>query len=244
MLDIAIVIVAGLAGGFLGGQVGSGALITLPALLFIGLEPSVAIATNILSAWLTNFSAGFEYWRHQKIDFAHVVPFSLLSFVGAIIGARLVVSIDEMLLSYIIAGLFILLLVVLFRQPHEPHGTDGGWRLALGYVLVFMLGIYGGFFTVGVTTFLLFLYTLLLKKSLLHAAADAVAVTSVMLVGALVVFVLKGTIVYTLALPLAAGAVVGALVGARTALRFGSSWLRPLAAVIVVLIVVQLIFGF
>lgn len=235
----------GLIGGFVGAQVGAGALITLPALLFLGLSPTLAIGTNILSGWLINIVAVFKYWKGRKINFPVVVPLSLISLVGAFIGANLVLDIDKEILSKIVAFFFFCLIFLIFKKPTAGLEVENKKLNRKDYViasiLCFVLGIYGGFFSVGVATFLIFLFVLLLGRDLMQGIADAVFVTSIMLIAALVVFVRRENIDFNFAIPLAISSMVGSYIGAHTALKFGDKWLKGLLIAVVMVLILKLL---
>jgi uncharacterized membrane protein YfcA len=242
-----LLVVIGFIGGFVGSEVGAGALITLPALLFLGLSPAAAVATNSLSAWLTNAVAAFDYARDKKIQWNIVLPLAPLALVGAIIGSELIIEINARTASAIIALLFGFVFLVLFGFAR--NGTIGmragrsrysNARKLLAGILAFLLGIYGGFFTVGVTTLFVMMLAYLLRKDFVQAAADSVMISAVFLLGSLVTFSMSGLIDYKLALPLALGSVIGAHVGTRAAERFGNKWLRGLMFAIGLVVIIRL----
>jgi uncharacterized protein len=245
--NIIFISLAGLAGGFIGAQVGAGALITLPALMFIGLEPTLAIGTNILSGWIINIVAVFKYWKNCKINFRLVVPLSIISLIGAFIGANLVLNIKKELLSKIVAVFFLGLVFLIFKKPTAGLEMENKKlekkNFIIAGILCFVLGVYGGFFSVGVTTFLIFLFVLLLGRNLIQGIADALFVTSVMLVAALIVFVKKNNIDFSLAIPLAIASIIGSYIGAHAALKYGVKWIRGLLIVAVIALIIKLLFN-
>ena len=244
-MDIIIVLIAGFFGGFFGAQIGAGAMITFPALIFLGLGPGLAIGTNILSGWLINIGATARYWRSKKIDFQLAIPLSLIALVGSFIGSNLVISINENILNKIIPFFFVVLIFVLFIKPKAGLKVEKIDKKALiiAYLLSFLLGIYGGFFLVGVATFFILLFVLVLKKDFLQAVANAVFITAIFLIGALVIFILKKNIDYSLAVPLAIASMIGSYVGAHTALKFGNKWLKFLIVMVAIASIIKLLFG-
>lgn len=103
-MTILLMIIAGFFGGFIGAQVGSGAMITLPALLFLGMPPVLAVGTNMLSAWLINVVAFLKYLKSGKVIIgSQTASFAVVAFVGSLIGASLLLIIDKALLSKIVA---------------------------------------------------------------------------------------------------------------------------------------------
>lgn len=249
-LESVALLIVGFIGGFLGSEVGAGSMITLPALLFLGLSPAVAVATNALSAWVTNAVAGYEYWRNKRIQYDILFHLAPIAFVGSIIGARLISAISPAQASSIIAVLFavvFLLIFIVFRKGMSglQAGSQiyGHTRKLLGGIGAFILGIYGGFFAVGVTTLLLALIVGLFRRDFKQAAADAVAISAVFLLGSLVQFAGTGLIQYAYAIPLAAGSVVGAYYGSRTAMRRGNRWIKGLVMAMVLLVIAKLAYS-
>jgi uncharacterized membrane protein YfcA len=239
--------VIGFIGGFVGSEVGAGALITLPALLFLGLSPAAAVATNSLSAWLTNAVAAFDYARDKKIQWRIVIPLAPLALLGAIIGSELIIDIDTHTASAIIALLFGFVFLTIFGFARKGTvGMHGGVvrysnaRKLIAGILAFALGVYGGFFTVGVTTLFVMMLAYLLKRDFMQSAADSVMISAVFLLGSLITFSMTGLIDYKLALPLALGSVVGAHIGTKAAERYGNRWLRRLIFVIGFIVIIRL----
>ena len=113
-------------------------------------------------------------------------------------------------------------------------------RKILAGIGAFVLGVYGGFFSVGVTTLFIVLIVILLRRDFTQAAADAIAISAVFLLGSLVQFATTDLIRYEYAIPLAIGSAFGAYWGSRTALKFGNRWLKGLVMMMVLLAIAKL----
>jgi uncharacterized membrane protein YfcA len=245
---ISLMIVAGFLGGFIGAQVGSGAMITLPALLFLGMPPVLAIGSNMLSAWLINVVAFLKYFKSGKIIIkSQTASFAVVAFVGSLIGANLLLMIDKSLLSKIVAVFFISLIFLIFKKPAKldnPNPEIKQKYIDIAAILAFLVGIYGGFFTVAVTTFFIFILVYLLKRKFLEASAESVFIVSIVLLVALLVFIKNGNIDWRYSVPLALSSIVGSWVGAATALKFGDKWIKGLLIFTIVVVILKLIFKF
>lgn len=234
-------ILAGVAGGFVGAQVGGGALVTLPALLFLGLTPASAVSTNILSALVINVVALFTYNHIKKLKIGGILPMALAALIGSVIGASWVLNINTEILSKTMAVLLVgVAALALFRPSGKiiPSRKVSYWFAAIP--ASFLLGIYGGFLSVSVTTVFVFLM-MLLGQNELKAIESSVFITAVLLLGALAVFVKEDSINYFWAIPLAAGSAMGSYIGAKTALKFGETWIRILLIGISVFAAVKLL---
>jgi hypothetical protein len=103
-----------------------------------------------------------------------------------------------------------------------------------------ILGFYGGFFAVGVTTLFLIMIVVLLRRDFTQAAADAVGISAIFLLGSLVQFASTNLIQYSYAIPLAIGSAFGAYWGSRTAMKFGNKWLKGLVMAMVLVVIFKL----
>lgn len=246
-LITAVLALAGFVGGFIGSEVGAGGLMTLPVLLFLGLSPAHAVASNALSGWLINVMAAYEYRRSGKVHTSAVTHLAPIALVGAMSGAWLMERTDPKLASLIIATLFIGVFFVIFialergvvgMRSSSAHFTLAK-KIGVG-VITFFLGVYGGFFAVGVTTLFVAAFVFLLRRSFVQAAADAVTISSVFLFGSFLEYAVSGFVMYEYAVPLAFGSLFGAYFGSRTALKFGNQWLRGLLLFIVLVVIGRL----
>ena len=245
---ILLMIVAGFLGGFVGAQVGSGAMITLPALLLLGMPLALAIGTNMLSAWLINVVSFLKYLKSGKVIIkSQTASFAVVAFVGSLIGAYLLLIIDKSSLSTIVAVFFVGLVFLMFKKPpklENPNPEIKQKYIDIAAILAFIVGIYGGFFTVAVTTFFIFILVYLLKRNFLEASAESVFIVSIVLLVALLVFIKNGNIDWRYSIPLALSSIVGSWVGAATALKFGDKWIKPLLIFTIAIAIIKLFFKF
>jgi hypothetical protein len=244
---ILIVSIAGFLGGFLGGQVGGGALITLPVLLALGLAPSVAMGTNVLHGVFGNLASGLRHFRKRRIDFRKIWPYLILAFLGAAIGAKLNISFDQILLKKIIAWLLVTLVILtLFKdfldkklQVLETHHKKGMEEIALG--LIFLFGIYGGMFSIAITTLIAFLFLIFLGKSFIDSMAHSFVVTTFCLLGGSLIYFSQGAVNFFYLVPLTIFTCLGSWLGTGFAIKRGERWIHRLFLVIVIILVLKLI---
>jgi len=244
--DLIIVSVAGFIGGFIGSQVGAGAIITLPALLFIGMPLPLAVGTNTLSGWLINVVAGVKYWRNGKVHLGFIVPLAIVASVGAWVGAQLLFIVDTSLLSKISAFIFCFLGIAMLIQPKNMMDKNAeklsGWRLWAGLLLAFILGLYGGILSVGLATFAILAFNLILKQPRLEAIANAVTMSAVLLTSSTLFFILNDKISYTEAVPLAITSMIGSYVGAHVVMKKSGAYFKALLLFVLALVILKLLF--
>ena len=83
-VNVFLVLAMGLAVGFISGMfgVGGGFLMT-PLLIFIGVQPAVAVASVTTHVAASSFSGAIAYWRRRAID----VTLALTLLAGGIVGS-------------------------------------------------------------------------------------------------------------------------------------------------------------
>ncbi len=82
-----ILIVFGFVAAFIDSVVGGGGLIALPALLFTGLNPASAVATNKLASTMGSATSNIVFYRSGNLDLKSAFKLFPITFIGSIIGA-------------------------------------------------------------------------------------------------------------------------------------------------------------
>jgi uncharacterized membrane protein YfcA len=239
------VIAAGFACGFINTLAGSGSLITLPLLIFLGLPADVANGTNRVAILLQNV-VGVSSFRQQKVlDFRRGMILAVPAIVGAVIGAQIAVNLDEEMMRRVIGGLMAVMLVVLIVRPRrwlegrpEMLGRHPGW---LQLLIFFAVGMYGGFIQAGVGIFLLAGLVLVTGYELVRANAVKVLIILFFTVFALIVFVLNDQVRWFAGLVLAIGNMIGAWVASRMAVKRGAGFVRWILIAVVAISAVLLL---
>ena len=149
-IDIDLIAIAvGLIAGFIDSIAGGGGLITLPALLMMGLSPAASLATNKLQGSLGTLTASIKFFRSGMISFRRVIPAVIFSFCGAVLGALLIQQLDTKILNITIPLLLILFAVYFFIFSPKISDIDSHSRmddLLFALTAGFGIGFYDGFF--------------------------------------------------------------------------------------------------
>lgn len=98
MTTILLIFFTGLATGFFDSVIGAGGLISVPALVFLGLPPQTAIATDRFGTIGQSFTAFLKFWKAKKIVWKYVLILTGISLVASLIGANILVNIDPKIL--------------------------------------------------------------------------------------------------------------------------------------------------
>ena len=231
--------------GFVDAIAGGGGLIMMPALLFAGVPPINALATNKLQSVfgtgvaMSNFArAGLVDWRANKLTI-------VLVFLGAVAGVLLVQAVGGAALALIIPVLLVAAALYILLSPRMSD-EDAHQRVsANGYAPVGgAIGFYDGFFGPGTGTF----FTTSLVGLRGHGLTRATALTKMLNftsnVASVLVFALAGQMLWLLGLCMAAGAMAGGWIGSRTAMRFGAQVIRPLLVLISLGLTTRLLWGY
>jgi hypothetical protein len=246
-------LIAQIAAAFVAGLVdaigGGGGLISLPALLAAGLPAPIAIATNKGQAIFGATSSFVAFWRRGGIDRARAPLGFVGGFVGAGLGALALLAMrPEPLRPLVIALLLVAAVVVLFGRarlsgPREVAAGPGvgGTRGALTLAAIALgLGAYDGFFGPGTGSMLIIAFALCFGDSLTRASGNAKVVNLGSNLAAFLLFAARGTIVWRIALPMAAANVAGAALGARVALTRGDRLVRAVVLLMVTAVAIKL----
>lgn len=117
-LELVVLVLAGLAAGSINGAVGSGSLVTLPALLALGLAPASAVTTNTIAMVLSAFGGVMAYRKELRAELPQMRPLTVVSTVGGVVGSALLLTTPAGAIKIVVPVLigFALLLVVFQPQ--------------------------------------------------------------------------------------------------------------------------------
>lgn len=235
----------GVFGSFIGAMVGSGGLISIPLLIFLGLPPQVAIATHKFGSAGLKIGAATKFWKTNQIQWSYFVPFSILGFVAALAGAQILLTIGKDLLSHIVALLLLTVLPIIFLKKDAGivHHTTSALKCAFGYLFYFLAQVFGAFFGGGAATIVFYVLMTFFGLTIVEASATTMLPSLIMTVAALVIFGLNGILNYESGVTIFFGMLVGGWLGAHTAVKKGNAWVKALLAVIVVISAIKLLVG-
>ena len=231
------VIAAGFGAGFINTLAGSGSLITLPLLIFLGLPPNVANGTNRVGVLFQNIISTESFRRNKVLDGRGGLILSVPAILGSILGAQIAVNLDEETMRQVIGGLMVVMLIVILVRPrrwlhgelNRMQGRPSFWHL----LIFFGIGIYGGFIQAGVGIFLLAGLVLGVGYNLVWANPAKNFIVLLFTISALIVFQRNGQVIWTIGLILAIGNSLGAWVAARMAVDRGAEFVRWVLIVVV-----------
>jgi uncharacterized membrane protein YfcA len=224
---------AGILGGALNAVAGGGSFISFPALLFTGVPPIPANATNTLALWTGVTASGGAYRNRLDVPQRVMIPLIATSLLGGAAGAVLLLKTPThtfmRVLPWLMLGATLLFIFgnrLSGGRPSSVGNEAGAGAIAGASIFELVVAIYGGYFGGGVGIVNLAMLTAIgmtdihsmnALKSVLGSAINGIAV---------LVFIMRRAIFWPHAAIMVLGAIVGGYFGAHYALRLPQTWVR------------------
>ena len=232
----------GLIAGIINVNAGGGSTLTLPVLIFLGLDAAMANGTNRIAILLQNVFAVSSFHRQKMHNFKKSIMLALFTLPGAITGAILAVKISnesfQRVLAFVMFGIVVTMFFSRSNEKYQHNATKTSW---LVYPALFIIGFYGGFIQLGVGFLLMAALYHLLKISLVHVNMHKVFIVLLYTLPALGIFIWTGNVNWGYGFSLAAGTSFGAWWGARIAVKGGEKVIRYFLAIAIILMAVKLL---
>jgi uncharacterized membrane protein YfcA len=244
LIQIILTFIIGFIASFIASLGGSGGLLSIPFLIFIGLPANVALATNKCGSIGLCIGSIAKFTKEKKIMWEYAIPFSLMAVLAGFIGAKIMLSIDPNLLAKII-GFFIL-----FTIPFMFISKDLGikkkattlTKKIIGTITYFALMVYGAVFGGGYNVFLIINYSVFFGATIIEANATDMVPWFFVSAVSLVMFAIAGIVNWTLGITIFFAMIIGGYVGAHVAVKKGDKWVKNAVVILLVLAAIKLIF--
>jgi uncharacterized protein len=224
---------------------GSNSLISVPAMFQAGIDPKVAIATNMFGLVFMAVGGTIPFVRERRIDVRRTAPLIAITLVGSALGAAIVGFISGNALKIVVS--IAMFAVVAFTLVQRNRGIEREQNVSIGaaaftYILVFLLAVYGGLYSGGYVTIL----TATLVAFHGYTYSESIAATKLINVFssgvATLVFIWQGLVDYTLGMIIGVTMFVGAYFGAHYASRMNEVWLRRIFVATVLLLACKMLY--
>jgi uncharacterized membrane protein YfcA len=240
--------VALLANAFSALAGGGAGLIQLPALIFLGLPFSVALATHKVASVALGVGATLRHWRERNIDYRFSLFILAVGLPGVVLGASLILAVPDRLAEVALGVLTISLGIYSYLRPELGTHQEVRNRTLKGYLVggtvLFGIGVLNGSLASGTGLFV----TLWLVRWFGLDYKRAVAHTLIMVglfwngSGALTLGIL-GDIRWDWLPALLLGSLLGGFVGAHYAIIKGNRVIKRTFEVVTLLVGLKLIIG-
>ncbi len=240
-LEMFAVFLAGIAAGTINTVVGSGTLITFPTLLAVGVPPVTANVSNTVGLVPGSLSGAVGYRRELRGQRSRVIRLGSASLLGGIAGAVLLLALPAEAFNAIVPALIGIGCVLVLFQPAiarrvaaraESRGGVPEHGAAWVWVLVFVTGIYGGYFGAAQGVLLMAVMGIGIQESLQRLNGTKNVLALLVNAVAAVIFMFVADVDWAVAGLIALGAVIGGQVGATVGRRLPALALRIFIVVV------------
>lgn len=240
-----LLVLAAFGAGWIDAVVGGGGLVQLPALLLIpGITPVQALATNKLASVAGTATSSVTYYRRVRPDLRTALPMAGIALLGSFGGAMVATILPAQAFKPIIV--LALLGVAIFTLAKPRLGVATALRFSgrrhhlMAGLSGLVIGFYDGLLGPGTGTFLVLTLVAFLGYEFLQASAKAKIVNLATNIGALMLFIPHGAVLWLLGGVLAVANIAGSYAGSRMAIARGSAFIRVVFLVVVLALIVKL----
>jgi uncharacterized membrane protein YfcA len=230
-----LLFVASILAGAMNSVAGGGSFFSFPALIFTGVPPIPANATNTVAVWPGSVASVFSYWKRLPNSPRVMVPLITISIIGGWVGALVLLRTPQATFMKLIPYLFGVA-TLLFAFGKRLTGALGhvikrkgppSWPIIICLTFVqFFIALYGGFFGGGIGILMLAMLEMVHIEDI-HAMNGLKTVLATAINGsAVVTFIVAKQVVWPQGILMIVGAVAGGYYGAHYAQKLDPRWVR------------------
>lgn len=241
-----LLMLSGVAAGFMNVMAGGGSMLTVPVMVFLGLPGPIANGTNRIAIVAQSVAAVTTFFSKGFSDFKLSFTLALCAVPGAVIGALAGVRLQGVWFNRVLAVVLLFSMVMLWckgrsgqAQNTEPPTKQ---RILLAHVLMVGVGFYGGFIQIGVGFLLIGVLANVLNLDLVRVNMHKVFIAGSFNLAALIVYAVNVPLVWALGLTLAVGNSIGGWFGAHTSVSKGESAIKWVLNAVMVIFIIKLLF--
>ena len=225
--NLFLFVVAIIAGG-INGVAGGGGLIAFPALIFAGIPPIQANATNTAAMWVGTAASTFAYRREMSIRRWELLLLTVTSALGGIIGSELLLRTSSSDFANLVPYLMLTATLLFAFGKQFNAWLLSRFEIPMGLVVVFQFAIalYGGFFGGGGGILMLAIFEMMGIKNIHAMNALKSWLATCLNAFALLHFMIAGIVVWFPAILMAIGALIGGYGSAFVARQVNPAWVR------------------
>jgi uncharacterized membrane protein YfcA len=224
---------AGALAGAMNAVAGGGSFVAFPTLLFTGVPPIPANATNTLSLWVGTAVSGGAYRRHLNLPRRVLLPLVSMGLLGGLAGALLLIKTPAHTFLRLIPWLMLAATLLFTFGRHLTGRLSAGIShqasnaaIAGASCFELLVAIYGGYFGGGIGIMNLAMFAALGMTDIHEMNALKIVLVAVINGVAAVTFIATGSIVWPQALVMIVGAAAGGYSAAHYAQKVPQSLVR------------------
>jgi uncharacterized membrane protein YfcA len=242
LAHLALLFGVGAIAGFINVNAGGGSTLTLPTLIFMGLDAALANGTNRVAIFIQNIFAVASFHKRKVHHFKKSLALAFFTLPGAIVGAIVATRVSNILFQRILGAVLIFIVFsMFFARSYKNDNTDQSFsKQWLIYPALFGIGFYGGFIQAGVGFLIMAALYHVLHLDLVRVNMHKVFIILVYTFPALLVFAFTGNVNWAYGLVLAGGNALGGWWGAHAAVKGGEKVIRIILAVAITIMALKL----
>jgi uncharacterized membrane protein YfcA len=237
---IIILCIAAFFAGFVDAIVGGGGLIQTPVAMI--LLPNLAVSSIIGSLKIPAFSgtafAANQYLKKVQMNWKLLSVMAIVAFISAFIGSNLLTKVPNDFMKPLLLVVLTLIAIYSFTKKnfgqHQAKNLSHNKQLFLAIIMSICIGFYDGFIGPGTGSFLVLAFVSVLGFDFLHASANAKMVNLATNFGSICLFIIKGKIIWAIAIQMAVCNALGGFVGAKLAIKKGNGFIRVFFLIVVI----------
>lgn len=239
-MEYILFFIVGLVGNVVGTLVGGGGLISLPAMLLMGLPVHSAIGANKVSNTVSSLTSFFVIFKQKEVSGREAMSVIAFCLSGGILGGLIASFLSSDTLTIIAILLLSFAFITSFMGKGNFEGSEPLHVNKKTGPALLGIGVYDGMFGPGSSTLALYLYA---SQKIAYIRAVGLARIGVFAscFGASITYISTGKIMWPITLCLMLGAVVGAQLGVRLARKLKSNQVQLLLRLVTVLLIVQIV---
>jgi len=245
--SMVLLLLVGVAAGFLNVVAGGGSLLTMPVMIFLGLPGPMTNGTNRVAILAQNITAVRAFWRQGFSSFRLSLTLSLCALPGAVAGAYLGTRLEGIWFNRVLAVVMlgVMLLMMLKKKKSSVSPQEGqpvsSQRVWAAHLLMVLIGLYGGFIQAGVGFLLMAVLHRILGEDLVRVNMHKVFIIGSYTLVALAIFAGNGHVQWSAGLGLAAGNSIGGWIGSYFTVKKGEGAIKIIFNVTLLALAIKLL---
>jgi len=245
MLDLTLLLITGIATGFLNVMAGGGSMLSVPIMIFLGVPGTVANGTNRIAILPQNIAAVWAFYRKGVSNFKLSLTLATCTIPGTIIGASLAARIPNNQFNTILAIIMVMVLIIMAvpeKKVIAQNAQPSKNRLITGHLLMVLIGFWGGFIHIGVGFLLMPILNRVMQLDLVTTNAHKVFIVLCYTVVALIVFASQLELIWKYGIALGIGTWTGAWLAANMQIKRGTGPIKVTLNIVIVAFIIKLLF--
>ncbi|MDQ7816441.1 MAG: sulfite exporter TauE/SafE family protein [Melioribacteraceae bacterium] len=243
LLSSLLLFVIGAVAAVINVNAGGGSSLTLPALIFLGLDSATANGTNRIAILMQNLSSSYAFKKENYQQFNMSMKLSLITLPGAIAGALVAIKISDELFHTILGIIMIAITITMIFPSSRSKATDDNEnkKITIPLFITFVaVGFYGGFIQIGIGFILMAILNKAMNFSLIYVNMHKVFIILILTIPALLIFIISGNVNWYWGVSLGLGNALGGWWGTKHSIKKGDKFIKGVLSIAILIMALKL----